>query len=137
MTPEAKRQLIRHEGIRYLPYKDTAGHLTIGIGHNLEVPLSETVVDMIFNDDLMDVTLKLVMAEPWIFTLDDARRDVFINMAFNLGVSGLQKFRKMLDAARRGDWVKAAIEGMDSRWANQVGGRAIELMTQLETGVQA
>lgn len=137
MTPEAKKQLIRHEGVRYLPYIDTTGHMTIGIGHNLDVPLSDLAVNTIFNDDLVNVIMELVKVEPWIFSLPAARRDVFVNMAFNLGVPGMRKFRRMLAAAKEGDWPKAAVEGLDSRWAQQVGGRAIELMTQMETGVQA
>ena len=136
MTPKAKRQLIRHEGIRYLPYTDTTGHMTIGIGHNLGVPLSDAAVQMILHDDIVNVVLELAGTEPWILSLNSARRDALINMAFNLGVPGLRKFKRMLAAAKSGDWSRAAIEGMDSRWARQVGGRAIELMTQLETGEQ-
>lgn len=63
-----------------------------------------------------------------------ARAEVLINMAFNMGVKGLLKFRRMLDAVRADDYDKAATHMLDSRWASQVGRRAVELARQMKTG---
>lgn len=69
-----------------------------------------------------------------------ARAEVLLNMAFNLGVPGLLKFKNtlaMLDKAIAGKGSYAAVaRGMlDSRWARQVKGRARQLARQMETGV--
>lgn len=46
------------------------------------------------------------------------------NMAYQLGVSGVLRFRKMLEALRAGDREKAAEEALDSAWATQTPERA-------------
>ena len=65
-----------------------------------------------------------------------ARAEVLINMAFNLGITGLLKFRRALDAVRVDDYEAAATHMLDSRWASQVGRRAVELARQMRTGVR-
>ena len=57
-----------------------------------------------------------------------------LDMAFNLGVRGLSKFRNALAAMEARDYATAAEEMMDSRWAQQVGGRAARLAVMMETG---
>ena len=78
-------------------------------------------------------------ALPWSGALDDARRAVLVNMAFNMGLgvhgqSGLLGFTRMLGAVERGDYDRASAEMMDSRWAQQVGPRAQRLSRQMQTG---
>lgn len=51
-------------------------------------------------------------------------------MAFNLGMNGLKKFKKMLNAIAEGDDVGVVNEMLDSKWAHQVKGRAWELADQ-------
>jgi lysozyme len=48
-------------------------------------------------------------------------------MCFNLGITRLLKFKKFLGAMEDHNWDKAAVEMLDSRWAIQVGPRAIRL----------
>jgi lysozyme len=52
--------------------------------------------------------------------LSEARQHVLLDMAFNLGMNGLLKFRKMLAAIQQGDFEKAADEMLDSKWAKDV-----------------
>ena len=66
--------------------------------------------------------------------MDDARLGVLIEMCYNLGLSGLAGFKKMLAAVEAGDYKKAAKEMLDSKWAFQVKGRAVELAKIMETG---
>ena len=75
--------------------------------------------------------------------LDQVRRDVLINMAFNIGVAGLAKWTNMLGSIKECDYEGAAKHGKDSRWFHQVGDgdggyfdRAEELMEQLRTGLR-
>jgi len=56
-------------------------------------------------------------------------------MAYNLGIAGLNKFRKMWAAIDVADYATAAEEMLDSKWAKQVGVRAIRLSRRMRTGV--
>lgn len=128
-------QLILHEGVKLKPYKCTAGKLTIGIGRNLESRgITEHEAYMLCSNDVNDINRDLQFQWPFYTHLDDARRAVLLNMAFNLGISGLLKFKKMLAALLQLDYSKAAAEMLDSKWAKQVGSRADDLAKQMRTG---
>ena len=119
--------LIRHEGCRDSPYIDSLGIQTIGIGHNLHKPLSHGAIMRIFQDDLADATNDCLHAFPFFADLTEARQAVLINMCFNLGLRGLQKFTKFLAAVERGDYDTAADEMLNSLWCKQVKSRAFDL----------
>lgn len=68
---------------------------------------------------------------------EQVRGFVLLNMAFNLGLAGLLKFKKMLAAVEAGNYPLAAAEMRNSLWAKQVKGRAVELEDQMRTGVMA
>ncbi len=67
-------------------------------------------------------------------TLDDVRKDAMIDIGFNLGATRLRGFKRALGAMERGEYKEAATEFLDSRWAKQVGGRALELTDLIKTG---
>lgn len=136
-------QLLRDEGCRLLPYKDTRGFNTIGIGHNLDAnPLPFSVVlgislaqaQQILHDDVQRITTKLVADLPWLTKLDDARFGVFANMAFNLGAGGIESFHHDLSDTMNGDFEAAANDMESSLWYKQVGARAERLVQQMRTG---
>lgn len=56
--------------------------------------------------------------------LNEARRAVLTDMAFNIGPSRLSGFVKMLAAIHKEDWQEAAAEMLDSVYAGQVKDRA-------------
>jgi lysozyme len=58
-------------------------------------------------------------------------------MCFNIGLVGLLKFKKALLLVKAGDYTKASIEMLDSKWSKDVGNRALELSTQMKSGVYA
>ena len=66
--------------------------------------------------------------------LDEVRRSVLIDMAFNLGIAGVMKFKRMLRHLAEGHYVLAAREMKDSLWAKQVPRRAKELIRMMQTG---
>lgn len=130
-----REQLIRDEGVRLSPYRDSRGFLTIGIGHNLDAkPLSSRAVEVIFDDDVADVANELTARLPWIDTLHEARRGALLNMAFQMGVDGLLGFTKMLNAIRLGLWRLAADEMLESAWHRQTPERCERLARQVVTG---
>jgi lysozyme len=65
---------------------------------------------------------------------EEARADVLLNMAFNLGVGGLMSFKNTLNFVVEGDFEAAARGMLASKWAGQVKGRATELAEQMKTG---
>lgn len=128
-------QLKRDEGLRLSPYKDSVGKLTIGYGRNLsDVGITTEEATVLLANDLERTVNDLSKCLPWVSSLDDARRSVFTNMAFNMGIHALLEFNQMLAAAQAGDWEKAAEEMVYSKWADQVGARAQRLAQQMRTG---
>lgn len=128
-------QLKRDEGIRKFPYLDTVGKSTIGVGRNLDdVGLSPDEIDLLLENDIKNATDSLEAAFPWSMGLDDVRKAALVNMTFNMGIGGLSGFRNFLAKMQAGDYASAAVEMMDSRWAQQVGSRANRLSIQIESG---
>ena len=129
------RQLRLHEGERLRPYRCTAGKLTIGIGRNLEDRgITQNESAYLLSNDLDYFTIRLEEALPWMVELDEVRQRVLIDMAFNLGISGLLSFKRTLEAVKEGNYVAASDMMLDSRWAAQVHQRAITLSDMMETG---
>ena len=150
------QKLIAHEGMRLDVYKDTLGINTIGIGRNLDdrgitkdeldwmdYPSIEyvysdgiTEADAIYlaQNDVQIVEEELVRAHPCVDRLDSVRQLILIDMAFNMGVPRLCKFKKMWAAVEAEDFPTAAKEMLDSRWATQVKGRATKLANAMHNG---
>jgi GH24 family phage-related lysozyme (muramidase) len=60
--------------------------------------------------------------------ISPAVRGVIVQMLFNLGTRGVQKFKRFLDAIRAKDYKRAALEMLDSKWHREdVGARAVRL----------
>ena len=129
--------LEHHEGREAKPYKDSTGHLTIGIGRNLDAnPLSDDEIDYLFNNDVNRVwkecTAKL--AAFGFGALDDVRQHVLMDLTFNLGITGVLQFTKMLAAVARRDFDEAAVQILDSKAATQEPNRIKELARMMKTG---
>jgi len=130
-------QLERDEGLRLKPYRDTVGKLTIGVGRNLDdVGISVDEAYYLLKNDVQTTIDALHEKLPWTYNpgLSNPRFYVLVNMAFNLGVSGLLGFRRFFAAVEAGDWEEAAMEMLDSKWAAQVGNRAHRLAKQMRSG---
>ena len=135
MAETLKARLIRHEGIRLKVYRDSLGIETIGCGRNLRdrgITYPEALV--LLDNDIAIAEAELFVAFPWMLTLTQTRREVFVELAFNMGVPRLKGFAKALAAAEDGDWETCADELLDSTWATQVKGRAVTLATIIRTG---
>lgn len=133
-------QLLRHEGCILHAYKDSLGFWTIGIGRLIDVRkgggISQAEADDLLSHDIDRVTKGLVSLYPtWFPALDPVRQSVLVNMAFNLGIAELAKFTHTILAVADGDYLKAAAAMMATKpWSQQVGARAVELSTQMQTG---
>ena len=117
-----------HEGFVEHVYDDSLGIPTIGYGFAIK--------DLILEEDLCDEILlrklrilgRSVMGKfPFFDSLPSDCKDVLMEMCYQLGVTGVSKFKKALKAMEDGDWEKAADEMLDSKWAKQTPNRAKEM----------
>ena len=135
---ELVSELIRHEGFRKHPYKCTADKLTIGVGRNLDdVGITKAEAMVLLENDVATYQAAAESfvgnEEAWAL-MGEERQAVVVNMAFNLGAVRLGYFKKFRKALVERNYVAAAKEMLDSKWARQVGGRSGELALRMETG---
>lgn len=131
---ELTRWLEHHEGVRLKPYYCTGGKLTIGVGRNLEdVGITRSEAQFMLENDIIRVMKQMDESIPFWRELSQVRQLVLLDMAFNLGVFGLTKFQNTLALLEAGEYEAAADEMLDSRWAEQVGQRALNLSKAMRT----
>jgi lysozyme len=132
--------LRKHEGFRSTVYTCTpAGKFTIGIGRCIDISVAGAGITQDEAEYLLrqDINRFTAMTRGLIVTfdsLDEVRQETLVELCFNMGPSNLGKFSKMLAAIDVKDWDTAAAELLDSRYAAQVGQRAITLADQLRSG---
>ena len=133
-----REQLKIDEGVKYEIYEDHLGYATFGIGHLITdkdpeygwpvgTKISEDRVNEVFNSDVEKFINEAKKIFPDLDNKPESIQLVLVNMCFNLGAPRLSKFKKFIAAINNEEWIEAAVEMMDSRWANQVGPRAMRL----------
>lgn len=126
--------IVKHEGLKLFPYRDTVGKLTIGVGRNLDDNgISEDEAMYMLRNDISRCMSEVRGALPFFDALLDIRQDVLINMVFNLGITKFLKFKKMIKALKERNYDEVSKQMLDSLWAKQVGKRAIELAQIMKT----
>lgn len=130
--------LRKHEGVETHAYKCTANKTTIGVGRNIDpdggIGLSQSEINYLLSSDVKRVNDELAGAFSWYRTLGTARKDAIMDMCFNMGLPRLMKFKKALAGMALGDYNEAATEFLDSRWAKQVGQRAVTVTDIIRSG---
>jgi len=133
--------LKRHEGVETHAYECSEGKITVGVGRNIDqaggMGLSDDEIDYLLQNDVERVVKELAAEYPWFSDLDDVRRDAMVDISFNLGATRLRLFKRALAAMETGNYKEAATEFLDSRWAKQVGSRALELTDMISSGEYA
>lgn len=125
------KQIMIDEGFRSHPYRCTEGYLTIGFGLNLDAGISEDLARTILAEQLHAKVTELRQKMPNFDGYPDEVKNILSNMAFNLGVTGLLKFKKMIAALDLSMYDTAANEMLDSKWARQVPNRANRLADRM------
>ena len=134
MIKELTEHLTEFEGLRLKPYRCTSGKLTIGIGRNLDdrgISVDEAMV--MLQNDIKIVQEELTSMWSWVEDLPPRAKLVLYDLAFNMGVPALSNFQNMLKDLENENWEGAAKNLLDSKYAEQVGRRAIYNAHLLET----
>lgn len=139
MKAELTRQLKADEGVKPCVYDDHLGYKTIGVGRLVDsrkpgAGLRPVEIDFLLQNDIDDRIEQLTRRLPWFQNLDDARKGVLLNMAFQLGVDGLLGFKNTLAMVEAGKYANAAQGMLQSKWASQTPARAERMALQMETG---
>ena len=137
---DLKKRVELHEGKVNKCYADSLGKLTFGIGHLVtdedkidpNKEYSDEFIYKLFDKDF-DKAIEGAARVCQGMDLPDRKFGVFIEMAFQLGATGLSKFKKALAAARDHQWEECHDQLLDSRWNKQTPNRAKQLaMIMLE-----
>lgn len=132
-----------HEGFSAKPYLCTSGQWTQGYGRKVEGPRRANVgpkqAHAWLIKDLNEIVDQLDAELPWWRNLSPVRQQVVMNLVYNLGSSGIYKFKNFLAATEKGEFTKAAREILYSgakktKYWKQVGDRAVHLAEAMRTG---
>lgn len=125
------------EGYRAKPYIDSQGYPTVGVGiligpkgaalSNYQFTLPKDVADL-WLQSFVNSTIANMNATPSIYAAmkacNDARKDVLISMAYQMGINGLAQFKNTLASVAAGNFSAAAAGMLASAWARQTPNRA-------------
>ena len=127
-----KERLKDFEGLVLKSYKCSQGFTSVGIGRNLETTgITEEEAMYLLDNDLQRVIDNLDKHwEVW-RTFPKAAQYVCIDVVFNMGINTWMSFRKTRAYMEMGEWEEASGELLQSRYAKQVGRRAIFNSEQL------
>lgn len=132
------KQLRLDEGEVLSAYQDHLGYWTIGVGRLIDSRrgggISKEESTYLLTNDINNRIKDISAALPWFEALDDARKGVLINMAFQLGVAGLLKFETMLAYIEAGKYSEASDSMYQSLWAKQTPQRCNRMAEQMRTG---
>lgn len=145
-------RLKRVEGWRGQIYIDTTGHVSIGYGHNLGrvvredgsavviAPIngiSERIGELILLDDVAAVIHAFEQRLTWFAKLDPVRRDVLVELGFNMGWGKVMSFPVFMHQLETGLYEAAAHNMRGWPWYEQVhAARAEPLVRMMQTGVR-
>jgi lysozyme len=123
----------KHEGYRNKVYLDTLGKRTVGVGHLCvedfwedDKEYEEKFLMEILEKDLSEAIKGTndLMAEHGCMDINEKAHEILIEMVFQLGKTGVSKFKNMWKALSELNYVGASYEMLDSRWAKQTPNRA-------------
>ena len=129
-----RKRLIDFEGLVLKSYVCPTGYTSVGVGRNLETNgITEEEAMYLLNNDIKTVIKKL--DKHWITwrKLPNTAQYVCIDLVFNMGINTFMSFRRTRSYMELNEWEKAGDELLDSKYAEQVGRRAIFNSEQLKS----
>lgn len=136
---DVQRLLIEQEGCKLLPYRCTAGKLTIGVGRNLEDKgISEKEALYLLNEDIKTCykSLSIYFFPNQFDNFPEPVQTALMSMRFQLGHTGFKKFAKMIFAFKDEDYPEAIRQMKDSKWFHQVPDRAGDMIMMVKKATQ-
>jgi len=153
---QAAEKLIRHhEGYEETVYPDSRNILTVGVGFNLQNPdaksriqklglnyelvrkgkqsLNANQIETLFKEDIQRAVKDAKTYLPNFDQIDPKAKIILIDMAFNLGLPKLIKFKDLRKALLNQNYKNAAEAMIDSNWYHQVGNRSKYLVHLMQT----
>jgi lysozyme len=136
--------IAQHEGFRPQCYRDTRGFWTIGYGTNLDAAgaadrceaagliwsalrggqaITRSEGQMLLTQAAQHAMDVAVICVPGLLNMPESVQLVVVDMIYNLGREGFQKFQYMITALFAHDWKAVAAAMEDSLWYRQVGQR--------------
>ncbi len=110
----------KEEGYRSSVYLDTLQKPTIGYGFLIDtLELQEDICQLILMRKLEKLIKSIKFNFKWFDDMPDKVQDVIINMCYQLGVSGVSKFKKTIQFMKNKQWDRASVEMLDSKWARE------------------
>jgi len=137
MSKETLKEKIKiHEGFRDTIYLDTLNKKTIGYGHLIVhednfvegKPYPKEELEALFDKDFekgWELMIRFCSVNN--LNVSEEAQEVLCEMIFQMGYSGVGKFKNMIKALQNKEYKVASIEMLDSRWAKQTPNRANEL----------
>ena len=116
-----KEMIARHEGYEPRVYKCTNGYDTIGYGFAIkDLYMDKEVSDLILDQKIQQMLKRILSHEDWgewFPGKPQAIKEVLIDMIFQIGFSGVRKFRKTIQYIKDDNFLMAGEEMLDSKWA--------------------
>ena len=128
----------KHEGYRNKVYLDTLNKRTVGVGHLCvedfwedDKEYEEKFLMTILEHDLETAIKGAERLCSKCPDIDDLAKEINIEMIFQLGKTGVSKFKNMWKHLSALEYSDAASEMLDSRWAKQTPNRAQGMSAQM------
>ena len=132
---ELKDWIKHYEGFNHLAYRDSEGKLTIGWGRNIEDRgITKEEAEFMLENDIQ-IAYNDLKGFTWYLLAPDGVKRALVNMCYNMGISRLLNFKKMIQALIKRDYTQASLEALDSQWAKQVGQRAKDIAVMIREDI--
>ena len=116
-----KEQIAKHEGYEPRVYKCTNGYDTIGDGFAIkDLFMDEEIANLILDKKIRGLLARIEGNDDWdswFFDKPEIVQDVLVDMIFQIGFSGVRKFKKTIQYIKEDKYLLASEEMLDSKWA--------------------
>lgn len=136
-TKEYQRTLGYYRNDKFYPYKDSLGKWTIGYGRLIDGiqdqyknGITAMDADILLAKDIDKAKKQLSTLNLGVLPQDI--EDYLVIMLFQLGLGGVQKFKKLLAAAKAHDRNGIRRESVDSLWYRQTPNRVKDMNNNLK-----
>lgn len=144
VTKYAEMIITLEEGFSAYEYYCTQGYVTVGFGRKISddksLKLSSNRVnrkdEILFVRKYIDeVVIKLSSTYPIAWSkCNQQRQAILISMTYQLGFTGVSKFKKMWSAIEMSNFEEASRQMLDSLWARQTKNRALRHAKTMKDG---